>query len=150
MVICASYRWFLWCIYLYHSGSLHWHWGNHMIAPNASEVTLNRMGKINHYQIIPKHNKVRNHFDMYMLHVYWLPAWWASGFFSGDHQQNHQCLWFPSCNIVTLDIVLNCLNPGIKLLLLLLLLHHVMIKHAFYKLTMASYYLKHHLNDQIT
>ena len=26
----------------------------------------------------------------------WLPARWASDF-SGDHQQNHQCLWFHSC-----------------------------------------------------
>ena len=30
----------------------------------------------------------------------WLPARWASGF-SGDHQQNHQCLWFHSCYNVT-------------------------------------------------
>ena len=24
---------FTWCIYLFPSGLLHWHWGNHMIAP---------------------------------------------------------------------------------------------------------------------
>ena len=30
----------------------------------------------------------------------WLPARWASGF-SGDHQQNHHCLWFHSCNNAT-------------------------------------------------
>ena len=30
---------------------------------------------------------------------YWLPAWWASGFF-GDHQQNHRCLWFHSCYVL--------------------------------------------------
>ena len=27
---------------------------------------------------------------------FWLPAWWASGF-SGDHQQDHQCLWLLYC-----------------------------------------------------
>ena len=31
---------------------------------------------------------------------HWLPARWASGF-SGDHQQDHQCLWFSSCYNVT-------------------------------------------------
>ena len=31
---------------------------------------------------------------------FWSPAWWASGF-SGDHQLDHQCLWFPSCYDVT-------------------------------------------------
>ena len=33
---------------------------------------------------------------IYHEFVLWLPARWASGF-SGDHQQNHQCLWFHSC-----------------------------------------------------
>ena len=33
-------------------------------------------------------------------HPFRLPARWPSGF-SGDHQQNYQCLWYPSCAIVT-------------------------------------------------
>ena len=45
----------------------------------------------------------------YQLPDHWLPARWASGF-SGDHQQDHQCLWFPSCYIMLLMYsVLHCL-----------------------------------------
>ena len=33
---------------------------------------------------------------LFVKTLYWLPARWASGF-SGDHQQDHQCLCFPSC-----------------------------------------------------
>ena len=32
--------------------------------------------------------------------IFSLPARWTSGF-SADHQQNHQCLWFPTCYNVT-------------------------------------------------
>ena len=32
--------------------------------------------------------------------IFCLPARWASRF-CGDHQQDHQCLWFPSCYNVT-------------------------------------------------
>ena len=49
----------------------------------------------------------------------WLPAWWASGF-SGDHQQDHQCLWLLLCYSFILSFIA-CILLGIKLLLLLLL-----------------------------
>ena len=41
-------------------------------------------------------NREREHFSG----TYWLPTRWASGF-SGGHQQNHQCLWFPSYYVVS-------------------------------------------------
>ena len=48
---CGLYHWpafirFMWCVYPYSSGLLHWQWGNHMISSSASEVTLKDMGKI--------------------------------------------------------------------------------------------------------
>ena len=43
-----------------------------------------------------------------LLKLFWLPAWWASGF-SGDHQQNHQCLWFHSFIMLLMYSVLHCL-----------------------------------------
>ena len=48
-----------------------------------------------------------------------LPARWASGF-SGDHQQDHQCLWLLLCYSFVLSFIV-CILLGIKLLLLLLL-----------------------------
>ena len=48
----------------------------------------------------------------------WLPARWASGF-SGDHQQDHQCLWLLLCYSFILSFIA-CILLGIKLLLLLL------------------------------
>ena len=50
-----------------------------------------------------------------MLSVAWLPARWASG----DHQQNHQCLWFPNFYNVTHVFCPSffCILLGIKLLL---------------------------------
>ena len=68
----------LWSIYQYSPELLHWHWGNHMIAPvpvkqswgilvkyfskyiYIGEVTLNDMGKNNQFWTTTKHNKVRN------------------------------------------------------------------------------------------
>ena len=44
-----------------------------------------------------------------------LPARLASGF-SGDHQQDHQCLWFPSCYNVTRVFFIVCILLGLKLL----------------------------------
>ena len=49
---------------------------------------------------------------------FWLPARWASGF-SGDHQQDHQCLWLLLCYSFVLSFIV-CILLGIKLLLLLL------------------------------
>ena len=49
---------------------------------------------------------------------FWLPARWASGF-SGDHQQDHQCLWLLLCYSFILPFIA-CILLGIKLLLLLL------------------------------
>ena len=40
--------------------------------------------------------------------LFWLPGRWASGF-SGDHQQDHQCLWFLSCYNVTHLFCPHCL-----------------------------------------
>ena len=53
------------------------------------------------------------------VHLLWLPARWASGF-SGDHQQNHQCLWFHSCYTCYSCILsfIVCILLGIKLLLI--------------------------------
>ena len=48
---------------------------------------------------------------------FWLPARWASGF-SGDHQQDHQCLWLLLCYSIVLSFIV-CILLGIKLLLLL-------------------------------
>ena len=48
----------------------------------------------------------------------WLPAQWASGF-SGDHQQDHQCLCLLLCYSFILSFIA-CILLGIKLLLLLL------------------------------
>ena len=48
---------------------------------------------------------------------FWLPARWASGF-SGDHQQDHQCLWLLLCYSFVLSFIV-CILLGIKLLLLL-------------------------------
>ena len=50
---------------------------------------------------------------------FWLPARWASGF-SGDHQQDHQCLWLLLCYTFILSFIA-CILLEIKLLLLLLL-----------------------------
>ena len=50
---------------------------------------------------------------------FWLPARWASGF-SGDHQQDHQCLCLLLCYSFVLSFI-DCILLGIKLLLLLLL-----------------------------
>ena len=50
-------------------------------------------------------------------HHVWLPARWASGF-SGDHQQDHQCLWLLSCYSFILSSIA-CILLEIKLLLLL-------------------------------
>ena len=47
---------------------------------------------------------------------FWLPAWWASGV-SGDHQQDHQCLWLLLCYSFVLSFIA-CILLGIKLLLL--------------------------------
>ena len=33
VVALSVHDWFTWFIYPYTSGLLHWHWGNHMIAP---------------------------------------------------------------------------------------------------------------------
>ena len=49
---------------------------------------------------------------------FWLPARWASGF-SGDYQQDHQCLWLLLCYSFILPFIA-CILLGIKLLLLLL------------------------------
>ena len=54
---------------------------------------------------------------------FWLPARWASGF-SGDHQQDHQCLWLLLCYSFVLSFIV-CILLGIKLLLLLLLLGRI-------------------------
>ena len=50
---------------------------------------------------------------------FWLPARWASGF-SGDHQQDHQCLWLLLCYTFILSFIA-CILLEIKLLLLLLI-----------------------------
>ena len=49
---------------------------------------------------------------------FWLPARWTSGF-SGDHQQDHQCLWLLLCYTFILSFIA-CILLEIKLLLLLL------------------------------
>ena len=43
-----------------------------------------------------------------LISTIWLPVRWASGF-SGDHQQDHQCLWFLSCYYVTHAFCPRCL-----------------------------------------
>ena len=52
-----------------------------------------------------------------LWYIFWLPARWASGF-SGDHQQDHQCLWLLLCYSFILSFIA-CILLGIKLLLLL-------------------------------
>ena len=44
--------------------------------------------------IPPQCNKAQQK-PFFSFFMFLLPARWASGF-SGDHQKNHQCLWFPS------------------------------------------------------
>ena len=51
---------------------------------------------------------------------FWLPVRWASGF-SGDHQQDHQCLWLLLCYSFILSFIA-CILLGIKSILLLLLI----------------------------
>ena len=48
---------------------------------------------------------------------FWLPARWASGI-SGDHQQDHQCLWLLLCYSLFILSFIACVLLGIKLLLL--------------------------------
>ena len=48
----------------------------------------------NHIGLVPLNFVICKLYDLSML--VWLPSQWASGF-SGDHQQNHQCLWLSSC-----------------------------------------------------
>ena len=67
----------------------------------------------------------------------WLPAWWASGF-SGDHQQDHQCLWLLLCYSFILSAIA-CILLGMKLLLLLLLLIQFIQKMPGY---LSSEYLR--------
>ena len=57
--------------------------------------------------------------------LFWLPARWASGF-SGDHQQDHQCLWLLFCYSFILPFIA-CILLGIKLLLLLLLMRRCIL-----------------------
>ena len=58
------------------------------------------------------------HHSLKIRIFFWLPARWASGF-SGDHQQDHQCLWLLLCYLFVLSFI-TCILLGIKLLLLLL------------------------------
>ena len=48
----------------------------------------------------------------------WLPARWASGF-SGDHQQNHQCLCFLDWYQFDIHRVFMCWMPGLRSVLII-------------------------------
>ena len=54
-----------------------------------------------------------------MIYQYWklVASLMSPGFF-GDHHQNHQCLWFPSCYLCMLPFIV-CILLGILLLLLM-------------------------------
>ena len=56
------------------------------------------------------------HHSLKNIILFWLPARWATGF-SGDHQQDHQCLWLLLCYSFILSFIA-CILLGIKLLLL--------------------------------
>ena len=81
---------------VYSSVLLHWHWGNHWHYNCPSiffRIALLALG-----QSCPSASKaIRKNMDK---QITWLPARWAPGF-SGDHQQDLQCLWFPSYYNVT-------------------------------------------------
>ena len=57
-LVCFVLLWlyYMWFVYPYSSGLLHWHWGSD--CPGASEVTLMDMGKISCHFTITKHSKM--------------------------------------------------------------------------------------------